>query len=92
MKFFCVFSHPSGTQVILNLQGPQYYFPKILNAIKRITEVSIFLILLYVHHIFEFEHFRFPFCTKNSLTWVVKGKELNSIWKKVELLRKTLHE
>ena len=50
---------------MLNLQGPQYHFPKnILNAIKHITEVSIFLILLYVHHILESENFRFPFCTK----------------------------
>ena len=28
-------------------------------------------------HIFESENFRFPFCTKNILTWAVKRKELN---------------
>ena len=30
-----------------------------------------------LHHIFESENVRFPFCTKNSLTWAVKSKELN---------------
>ena len=28
-------------------------------------------------HIFESENFRFPFCTKNILTWAVKCKELS---------------
>ena len=25
-----------------------------------------------LHYIFQSENFRFPFCTKNSLTWAVK--------------------
>ena len=30
-----------------------------------------------LHHIFESENFRFPFCTKNSLTWALKCKKRN---------------
>ena len=30
-----------------------------------------------LHHILESENFRFPFSTKNSVTWVVKYKKLH---------------
>ena len=31
-----------------------------------------------LHHIFESENFRFPFCTENSLSWAVKCEKLTS--------------
>ena len=30
-----------------------------------------------LHHILESENFRFPFSTKNSVTWVVEYEKLN---------------
>ena len=42
------------------VQGLQYYSPKILDAIQRITKVRLFSDSS-LHHSFESENFRFPF-------------------------------
>ena len=48
---------------VRNYKGFSIIFPKILDAIKRITKKKFFLIPLSstLHHIFEFENLSFPF-------------------------------
>ena len=71
-----LFGHPRGTWVFSKLQGLRYYFPEnvLCNLMcyenENFSDSSL-------HNIFESETFRFPFCTKNSLTWVVKSEKLN---------------
>ena len=50
-----------------NYEGFSVIFPKILDAIKRVTKVRIFLVPLSITAL-EFENFRFPFSKKISLT------------------------
>ena len=57
-----------------NYKGLSIIFPKIYDAVLRFTKVINFLIPR--HRIFESDNFRFPFCTKNSLTWGLKRKNL----------------
>ena len=68
------FCHPWGTRVFRNYKGLSIIFPKIYDAVLRFTKVINFLIPR--HRIFESDNFRFPFCTKNSLTWGLKRKKL----------------
>ena len=49
-------------------KGRSLIFPKILDAVTYYESENFSDSL---HHIFESEHFRFPFGTKNSLTWAV---------------------
>ena len=54
-----------------NYKGFSSIFPKVLDAVQRITKVWIFLIPLSI----TFSNPKilgFPFCKKNSLTWAVK--------------------
>ena len=46
-----------------NYEGFSVIFPKILDAIKRVTKVRIFLVPLSITAL-EFENFRFPFPRK----------------------------
>ena len=69
-----LFGHPWGTRVFRNYKGLSIIFPKIYDAVLRFTKVINFLIPR--HRIFESDNFRFPFCTKNSLTWGLKRKKL----------------
>ena len=75
-KICYLFSRPKGTFVLTKLQGLQYYFAENSRCNLTYYESENFYDSS-LHHIFESENFRFPFCTKNSLTWAVKCKELN---------------
>ena len=55
----------------LNYLGPQYYFPEKLRCNFRFYESENFSDSS-LHRIFESENFRFPFSTKNKLTWGLK--------------------
>ena len=59
-----------------NYKGFRIIFPKILDAILSFTKVRIFLIPLLIAFS-ESENVRFPFSTKNRLTWVLKCEKLN---------------
>ena len=47
-----------------------------------------------LHHIFKSENFRFPFATKNSLTWreIWKNKLKKIVGRLLDKLRKLSHE
>ena len=52
-----------------------FIFPKILDAILRITINYVrqyYISVSSLNHIFESENLKFPFSTKNILTWEVK--------------------
>ena len=49
-------------------------FPKILGAIQDLPKLDFSDCSL--RHILESENLRFPFSTKNNVTWVVKHEEL----------------
>ena len=68
--------HPRETFVFTKLQGLQYYCAKKFYCNLTYYESENFYDSS-LHHIFESKNFRFPFGTKNSLTWAVKCKELN---------------
>ena len=53
------------------LQGVQYYFPENFSCNLKFYESDSFSDSS-LHRIFDSENFRFPFSTKNGLTWGVK--------------------
>ena len=59
-----------------NYLGPQYYFPENFRCNFRFYESENFSDSS-LHRIFESENFRFPFSTKNRLTWGLKCEKLN---------------
>ena len=59
-----------------NHLGPQYYFPENFRCNFRFYESENFSDSS-LHRIFESENFRFPFSTKNRLTWGLKCEKLN---------------
>ena len=59
-----------------NHLGPQYYFPENFRCNFRFYESEYFSNSC-LHRIFESENFRFPFSTKNRLTWGLKCEKLN---------------
>ena len=59
-----------------NYLGPQYYFPENFRYNFRFYESENFSDSC-LHRIFESENFRFPFSTKNRLTWGLKCEKLN---------------
>ena len=59
-----------------NYKGLSIIFPKILDAIRRVTKVRHFLIPLSIAF-FNSKILGFLFSTKNSLTWAVKCEKLN---------------
>ena len=59
-----------------NYKGLRIIFPKILDAILTFTKENFSDSSL--HRMFESENFRFPLCTKNRQTWVLKCEKLNS--------------
>ena len=59
-----------------NHLGPQYYFPENFRCIFRFYESENFCDSSF-HRIFDCENFRFPFSTKNRLTWGLKCEKLN---------------
>ena len=58
-----------------NHLGPQYYFPENFRCNFRFYESENFSDSS-LHRIFESENFRFPFSTKNRLTWGLKCENL----------------
>ena len=72
-----LFCHPRETWVFSKLQGLEYYFRENFRSNLTYYESETFSDSS-LHHIFESENFRFPFCTKNSLTWEVKCENLTS--------------
>ena len=59
-----------------NYLGPQYYFPENFRCNLRFYESENFSDSS-LHRTFESENFRFPFSTKNGLTWGLKCEKLN---------------
>ena len=59
-----------------NYLGPQYYFPENFRCNFRFYESENFSDSS-LHRSFESENFRFPFSTKNRLTWRLKCEKLN---------------
>ena len=59
--------------VVRNYLGPRYYFPENFRCNFRFYESENFSDSS-LHRIFESENFRFPFSTKNRLTWGLKCK------------------
>ena len=64
-------------QLFSKLQGLQYYFPDNFRCNLKFYESKNFSRVRKDRHIFESENFRFPFSTKNCLTWGVKCAKLN---------------
>ena len=63
--------------VVRNHLGPQYYFPENFRCNFTFYESENFSDSS-LHHIFNLKIiFRFPFPTKNRLTWVLKCEKLN---------------
>ena len=75
------FSRPRATWVFSKLQGLWYYFPENFRRNFKFNQNENFSPL---HRIFKFENFRFPFSTKNSLTWGLKCE--------IKLIRKSYRE
>ena len=59
-----------------NHLGPQYYFPENFRCNFRFYESENFSDSS-LHRIFASENFRFPFSTKNRLSWGLKCEKLN---------------
>ena len=62
--------------MFLKLQVLQYYVSENCRCNLTFYE-SENLSDLSLYHILESENLRFPFCKKNSVTWVVKYEKLN---------------
>ena len=69
-----------------NHLGPQYYFPENFRCNFRFCESENFSDSA-LHRIFLSENFRFPFSTKNRLSWGLKCEKLNFIENRRELIR-----
>ena len=80
-----MFGDPRETWVFSKLQGVQYYFLENFSRkwtfyeSEKSSDSSL-------HHIFEFENFKFPFLKKNSLTWGLKCEKWICEYR--ELIRK----
>ena len=71
-----LFGHPRVTWVFSKLRGLQYYFPENFSSNLKFSESDSFSDS-FLHCIFDSENFRFPFSTKNNLTWRVKWEKWN---------------
>ena len=71
-----LFGHPRVTWVFSKLRWLQYYFPKHSSSNLKFSKSDSFSDS-FLHCIFDSEHFRFPFSTKNNLTWGVKWEKWN---------------
>ena len=70
-----MFVHPRGG-VFSKLQGLQFYYPEKFRCNLPFYESENFSDSS-LRHIVKSENIRFPFATKNSLTWGVKSEKMN---------------
>ena len=77
------FGRPRATWVFSKLQGLRYYFPENFRCNFKFYRNENFSDSS-LHRIFESDNFRFPFSTKNRLTWGLKCE--------IKLIRKSYRE
>ena len=68
-----LFGHPRATWAFTKLKGLEYFFRYNLKFYE--SQYEFFWYLSPLH--FRIRNFRFPFSTKNSLTWALKSEKLN---------------
>ena len=81
-KTLYLFGHPTArTWVISKLRGHQYYFPENFRcSLKIYKRKNIFFIPFSLTCFFNPKNFRFPFSTRNSLTWGMQNAKIVHEW------------